>query len=253
MHMAELLLLGTGASLADGSREPTMLAVRGSATTLLIDCGANPVRQLQRLRVPLDSVDRLILTHSHPDHTSGFPLLVEMLWLARRTQPLPVHGPPETVDLARRVFAQWDTSKWAGLFALEWHPVPLKPNAPVAGTADFEVSAAPGAHSVPVIGLRIRDLQGGGIMAYSADGEPSAGVRGLAQDVDLLVHEATGAHSGHSTAEGAARLAREARARRLVLVHLAPLENDLEAQRKAAAEVFGGEVTIGHDLDRYTF
>ena len=251
--MAELLLLGTGASLADGSREPTMLAVRGAAGTVLIDCGSNPVRQLQRLAVPLATIDRLILTHSHPDHTSGFPLLVEMLWLAHRTQPLPVHGPPDTVDLARRVFAQWDTSQWTGLFELVWHPVPMEQNAPVAETPEFEITAAPGSHSVPVIGLRIRDKQGGGTMAYSADGEPSAGVRGLARGVDLLVHEATGAYPGHSTAEGAAQLARAAGARRLVLVHLAPLANDLEAQRRAATEIFGGEVAIGEDLARYQF
>ena len=107
--MTEILLLGTGSSLTDGSHEPTMLAIRGAATTTLIDCGANPIRQLQRLNVPLASIDRLILTHSHPDHTSGFPLLVEMLWLAGRRVPVPVHAPPDTAGLMRRVFSQWDT------------------------------------------------------------------------------------------------------------------------------------------------
>lgn len=251
--MAELLLLGTGASLGDGSREPTMLAVRGATTTVLIDCGANPVRQLQRLSVPLHSIDRLILTHSHPDHTSGFPLLMEMLWLAGRQRPLPVHGPADTVELARRVFAQWDTSGWAGLFELDPQPVALEPEQLVVLTPEFEIMASPGVHSVPVMGLRIRDLQGGGVMAYSADGEPSAGVLGLARGVDLLVHEATGAHPGHSTAVGAAQLAREARSRRLVLVHLAPQDYDLENWRLAAEAVFGRDVQIGNDLDRYTF
>lgn len=107
--MAELLLLGTGAALTDGSREPTILALRGEQSTVLVDCGANVVRQLQRLDVPLDSIERLILTHSHPDHTSGFGLLVEMLWLSGRQQPLPVHGPADAIDVARRLFAQWDT------------------------------------------------------------------------------------------------------------------------------------------------
>ncbi len=251
--MAELLLLGTGASLSDGSREPTMLAVRGAATTVLIDCGANPVRQLQRLSVPLDSIDRLILTHSHPDHTSGFPLLMEMLWLAGRRRPLPVHGPADTLDLARQVFDQWDTSGWAGLFDWVPQPVALTPDQPVAWTDEFEITASPGVHSVPVMGLRIRDLRGGGTLAYSADGEPSPGVRGLAQGVDMLVHEATGPHFGHSTAEGAAQLAREAGARRLVLVHLAPQDYDLESWRLKAAAVFGGEVYIGNDLEVYQF
>jgi ribonuclease Z len=251
--MSELILLGTGASLTDGSREPTMLAVRGAATTILVDCGANPVRQLQRLEVPLASIDRLILTHSHPDHTSGFPLLVEMLWLAGRRAPLPVHGPPDTVDLKQRVFSQWDTSGWKGLFALEWHLVPLEVGASVARTEEFEITAAPGRHSVPVMGLRFEAKQGGAVAAYSADGEPSAGVRWLARDADLLVHEATGNYPGHSTAEAAGALAREAGAKRLVLVHLAPLANNLEAQRQAAMRAFGGEVTLGQDLDRISF
>jgi ribonuclease Z len=246
-------LLGTAAALADGSREPTSLELRGPQTTILVDCGANPLRQLQRLGVPLESLDRLILTHSHPDHTAGFPLLVEMLWLARRQRPLPVHGPEDALDVARRVFAQWDTSGWKGLFELEWHSVPLAEAAPLVTTPEFEITAAPGRHSVPVIGLRVRAEQGGGLLAYSADGEPSAGVRGLAQGVDLLVHEATGDFPGHSTAEAAAGLARDAGARRLVLVHLAPQLADLPARLAAARALFGGEVHLGEDLASYAF
>ncbi len=252
--MAQLLLLGTGSALADGSREPTMLALRGATSTVVIDCGSNAVRQLQRLGVPLDSVERVILTHEHQDHTSGFPLLVEMLWLAGRHRPLPVHGPANAIDVVRRVSAQWDTQDWEGLPELHWHSVPLEVNAPVAVGADFEITAAPGQHGrVPVMGLRARDLRRGGVMAYSADGEPSPGIRALAQDVEILVHEATGNFPAHSTAEGAAELARAAGAKKLVLVHLAPLVNDLEAQRRAAQNIFGEDVYLGNDLDVYDF
>ena len=250
--MAQLLLLGTGAALTDGSREPTMLALRGATSTILIDCGSNPIRQLQRLNVPLDSIERLILTHSHPDHLSGFPLFVIMIWLAKRSRPLPIHGPADAIDVARRLLAQWDTS--AGLPELQWNVVPSELNAPIAVSADFEIKAAPGQHgSTPVIGLRARDLRGGGTLAYSSDGEPSSSIQALAQDVEILVHEATGNYPAHSTAEGAAQLAKAARARKLVLVHLAPLANDLEAQRRAAQEIFGEDVYLGNDLDVYNF
>ncbi len=252
--MSELLLLGTGAALTDGSREPTMLALRGPAATILIDCGGNVVRPLQRLGVPLASIERVILTHEHPDHTSGFALLVEMLWLSGRRAPLPVHGPAAALDTVRRAFAQWNTRDWAGLPALEWQPVPLEPGILIARGADFTLTAAPGTHgSTPVIGLRAEAHADGGTCAYGADGSPSAGIQALARGVDLLVHEATGAHPVHSTAEGAADLARAAGVRRLVLVHLNPLENDLEAQRVAAARRLGGPVFLGRDLDRYTF
>ena len=254
--MAELLLLGTGAALTvDGSREPTMLALRGQESTILIDCGSNPIRQLQRMQVPLDSVERLILTHSHPDHISGFGLLVEMLWLHCRPhcRALSVHGPADAIDVARRLFAQWDSREWLGMPALEWHEIPLMIGAPIATGSDFELVAAPGVHSVPVIGVRARDIHSGGVVVFSADGEPSPGVRALAQGADWLVHEATGAFPGHSTAEAAAELARAANARRLVLVHLADSPADLEARRQVAEQVFGDPVQLGRDLDRFKF
>jgi ribonuclease Z len=252
--MAELLLLGTGAALTDGSREPTMLALHGASSTVIIDCGGNAVRQLQRLGIPLDSIERVVLTHEHQDHTSGFPLLVEMLWLAGRREPLPVHGPARAIDIVRRVWEQWDTSDWEGLPELQWHAVPLEEGVRFATGADFDLTAAPGLHGqTPVIGVRAQDRHRGGVVVYSSDGSPSPGVRALAQGVDLLVHEATGLHPVHSSAEQAAEVARTAGVRRLILVHLSPLENDLAEQQAAAVRIFGGPVFLGQDLDRYEF
>lgn len=252
--MPELLLLGTGAALTDGSREPTMLAVRGAQSTIVIDCGGNAVRQLQRLGVPLDSIERVILTHSHPDHTSGLPLLVEMLWLSGRRAPLPIHGPAETMDVMQRVWKQWDTTAWKGLPELQWNSVPLEPLAPIATGAEFELSASPGTHGgTPVIGVRATEIATGRTLVYGADGNASASIQQLAYAADILAHEATGAHAVHSTAEQAATLARAAGAKKLVLVHLSPLENDLAAQQSAAQQIFGGSVLMGNDLDRFEF
>ncbi|MGE5602983.1 MAG: MBL fold metallo-hydrolase [Nitrososphaerales archaeon] len=252
--MAELLLLGTGAALNDGSREPTMLALRGDRSTVLIDCGSNVARQLQRLNVPLGSVERVILTHAHPDHTSGFALLIEMLWLGGLRGVLPVHGPAEALDTVRRAFSQWDTSGWEGVPQPEWIETPLEIGAPIATGRDFALTAAPGIHGrMQVIGVRAESLHGGGAMAYSADGSPSPGIQRLAQGVEVLVHEATGDFPTHSTPAGAAELARAAGVRNLVLVHLAPNRIDLKAAREAAAAIFQGPVLIGNDLDRIEF
>lgn len=249
--MSEVVLLGSGAALNDGSREPAMLALRGTQSTILIDCGSNPLRSLQRLGVPLDSIERLILTHSHVDHTAGFPLLILMLWLSRRQQPLPIHGPADTLDLAKRLLAEWDTRDWVGMAELEWYPTPLIEGTLVTDGIDFELRASPGVHTVPVIAVRARDKLTGRIAVYSSDGEPSPSVQKLASGADLLVHEAGGSFPGHSTAEGAAALARAAGVRQLLLVHLASGERDLEAQRATAERIFGGTVWVGRDLQRY--
>jgi ribonuclease Z len=252
--MAELLLLGTGAALTDGSREPTMLALRGETSTVLIDCGSNPVRQLQRLGVPVDSVERVILTHAHPDHTSGFALLLEMLWLGGLRGALPVHGPREAIETVRAAFSRWDTSNWDGMPEIEWRETPRETHALIAKGTDFELHSAPGKHGLmPVIGVWARDLHGGGTMAYSADGEPSPGIQTLAEGVDVLVHEATGPFPAHSTAAGAAILAKKAGAAKLILVHLAPNIVDLDSAQDEAASIFSGPVQLGNDLDRIAF
>lgn len=73
-------------------------------------------------------------------------------------------------------------------------------------------------------------LQKGRIVAYCTDTIYCRGAVELARDADLLIHEATFAEadealavrSTHSTASMAARVAKEARARRLLLTHFSP-------------------------------
>ncbi|NGQ94784.1 ribonuclease Z [Brevibacillus sp. SYP-B805] len=72
-------------------------------------------------------------------------------------------------------------------------------------------------------------------LAISGDTEPCANMIELARDADLLIHEATYAHSevelarrsGHSTAREAAEVASQAGAKGLILTHFSPrYEND---------------------------
>ncbi|MDW8327173.1 MAG: MBL fold metallo-hydrolase, partial [Anaerolineales bacterium] len=91
------------------------------------------------------------------------------------------------------------------------------------------------------------------VVVYGSDGSPSLEIQALAQGADILVHEATGLYPAHSSAEQAAEVARAAGVKRLILVHLSPLENDLAEQQAAAARIFGGPVFLGEDLERFEF
>ncbi len=251
--MAEVILLGTAGALGDGERDPTSLALVGaSGTIVIVDCGGNPLRQLQRAGGAIERVERLILTHAHVDHTSGLPLFLKMLWHAGRRDPLPIHGPAHTLDLCRQAVALWPSLRPAKLFELDWQTVSLTPGAPVADTADFTILAAPGTHTVPVIGLRVQDQHSGGVLAYSSDTEPDRAIRDLANGAKLLLHEANGGEH-HSTAEQAAEIAKDAGVGRLVLVHLKPQTGDLPERLAGAQATFGDAVLLGEDLQRFSF
>lgn len=220
--MATLHLLGTGAALSSPDRTTTMLAFEGVRSTIVVDCGGDVVQRLRAGGVDLDRIGALVITHEHADHVSGFPLFMEKIWLAKRRRPIPVLGPSAALDQARRIFEAFDTSGWKGLPEIQWRTVPLEEGATVWEDEHWRITASPGEHSVPVIGIRVEDLSDGGIVAYSSDTERSDVIARMAQGADILVHEATGDFRGHTSPQDAAHVARQAGVGRLILVHLPP-------------------------------
>lgn len=250
--MSTLHLLGTGAALSDPQRTTTMLAFQAQGSLIVVDCGGDVVQRLMEAGLPLEQIDALILTHTHPDHISGFPLFMEKIWLAQRRRPIPVYGLAETLELARRLFGCFDTSGWEGMPQIEWHEVPLEEGHTLLDNETWQITSSPGDHSVPVIALRVAAKRGGGSVAYSCDTAPSEAVRRLAEGAAILVHEATGDYEGHSSAADAAHIAAEAGVGRLLLVHLPP-SSHLNDDTLAAARQHFTALEKGEELGSYEF
>ena len=233
--------LGTGSALTSAERTTTMLAFASGTSFFLVDCGGDAVQRLQLAGLDAAATDAVVLTHEHPDHVGGFPLLIEKLWLLGRRTPIPVYGLAPTLAVARRLFEVFDTSGWKDLPPVEYHTVEATDGAAVFERSPFRVTAWPVDHPVLTVGLRVE--AGGRTAAYSCDTAPCAGVVALARGADLLVHEATGHLPGvHSSASEAATCAAEASVARLVLVHLPPVLPDLaEAHALFAATAFAEE------------
>jgi ribonuclease Z len=83
-------------------------------------------------------------------------------------------------------------------------------------------------------------------VVYSGDTRPCKEVTRLASGCDLLIHDSThhpddagnAEETGHSTSEGAAGVARDAGARRLVLYHISPRYEDVAPLLENARKVF---------------
>ena len=252
--MATLYLLGTGAAVSEPHRTTTMLAVENGVSLVVVDCGGDAWQRLLALDVDPSIFSALIVTHEHPDHVSGFPLFMEKLWLLGRRAPVPVYGIAPALAQAKRIHDAFDTASWRqeGYPDIEWREVAYRENAPVFTDEHWDISASPGVHGVPVVGLRVADKRGGGIVAYSCDTEAAGSIERLAAGADILIHEATGAHPGHAGAVEAAQVAHRAKARRLLLVHLPPAEQLDETVIQQAAQVFP-QTEKGVEGGRYTF
>jgi ribonuclease Z len=249
--MATVHLLGTGAGFSGPERTTTMLAFERDGRSIVVDCGGDAIQRLLASGVDPRGIDALIITHEHPDHVAGFPLFIEKIWLMGRRHPLPVYGIRPALDQARRTWEAFHTSGWEGVPEIQEHEVRLEPGAEVLSDARWHITAAPGIHGVPVIGLRVEDVAGGGICAYSCDTAVSADITEMSRGAHLLIHEATGTtQGGHCTYAQAAEVARDAGAGRLVLVHLpfGVTERDLDEARTIFPDV-----TLGVDGARHDF
>ena len=95
-------------------------------------------------------------------------------------------------------------------------------------------------------------------LAYVTDTRPCDGGRALAEDVDLLYHDATftdtlharAVETGHSTAREAAAVARDAGAARLLLGHISARYDDPAPLAAEAAAVFSRS-EVAEELRRY--
>ena len=238
-----LYLLGTGAAVSDPHRTTTMLAFATGKGLFAVDCGGDLIQRMLAAGLDPLRLDALVITHEHPDHVSGFPLFVEKMWLLGRRTPIPVVGPERALDVARRLFATFNTDGWEGLPELDYRPVSLEAGSLAWRDEAFTVTSSCVDHPVPTIGLRIAAADGA-VAAYSCDTSPTEAVVDLARGADVLVHEATGHQPGvHSSAEDAAEAARRAGAGRLLLVHLPPAlpEADLAAARATFPATKPGE------------
>jgi ribonuclease Z len=246
-----LIILGSCGGYPEPGRACSGYLVESGKTKIWVDAGTGTLGSLLRF-CPLDDLDVIMLTHLHPDHWTDLPIALHRLAVTSGGSietPIPVYGPEAALSQARRILESFDMTGWEGLPDIEWHEVPLREEAPVLEDADWRVTASPGEHSVPVIAVRI-EARGAGRIAYSADTGPVATVARLARGVDILVHEASGEFPGHSTMGEAARIAADARAGRLVLVHLPP---EPSASELAMARKRFDNLELGEDGARYRF
>lgn len=255
--MAQVILLGTGAGLSDAKRENTYLVVQGEQTSILVDCAGSPVQRLLKARVALDSIDHVILTHHHPDHLYGLPVLLMDLWLAGRKKVLHIHGLAETLRAARGMMRalEWDKWRTHGFFPVEFHRVARKGIGLIIVTPEFSVSATTVKHLLPTIALRVISSVSGKAIVYSSDTMVCESVVALAQNADILIHEATTideAMPGHSSARQAGAQGQRAGVKKLVLVHLPP-DGNVNAIHAAAAAEFNGKVVVCKDFKRFGF
>ncbi|OGO17060.1 MAG: hypothetical protein A2Z14_09135 [Chloroflexi bacterium RBG_16_48_8] len=251
--MPYVVLLGTSNAIPDPAHENTHLAVVTDERVILIDCVGSPNVRLLKAGISMKAITDLILTHFHPDHVSGVPLLLMNMWLEGREDPLRIYGLHHCLERIEDVMALYHWDKWPGFFPVAFHRLPEREYIQVLETNEVRIYSSPVRHLIPTIGLRIENVHGSGIVAYSCDTEPCPSVVRLARKANVLIHEATGFGAGHSSASQAGSIASDARAKRLLLIHYPNVDLDPESLIEQARETFEDDVALAEDFMQISF
>ena len=83
----DLAFLGTGSAFSAGRRSNLALLVEAASFRLLVEVGPAIVQQLARADTRPREIERLFVSHSHGDHSLGFPIFA----LNRLPAPPPLH------------------------------------------------------------------------------------------------------------------------------------------------------------------
>lgn len=250
--MPKLIVLGTAAAVPDERHDNTHLLLVGEERRVLVDCASNPVIRLRQIGIDVNSITDLIMTHFHPDHISGVPLLIMNMWLLGRSKPLNLYGLGHTVRLMGSLLDAFDWEDWQQ-FPVEIKRLPQKNMSLVLKANDFRVLSTPVNHYVPTIGLRIEFPRSGKVIAYTSDTAPTANVMWLAQGADVLLHEAAGEGVGHSSAAQAGEMARQAQVKQLYLIHYPVHGNDTSKLVEEAKTTFNGVVRLAEDFMEFEY
>lgn len=283
-------LAGTGSPLPDRKRKGVCTFVLAGKHLFIIDSGPGSTLNLELMRVPLDNIQAVLLTHVHSDHIGGLGELMLKAWTGgARTEPLTIIG-PEGVDSVVKGFNQAYSVDAGFRYA---HHGPAVANLAGAGgtsetikvfdenngtvvfqTGDLKVTAFLVDHRPvkPAFGYRF-DYKGRSVV-ISGDTLPCESLRRQAEGADLLLHEAlqpktlqiisqagitrskvlaqvaTDILTYHTFPEEAARIARDANVRHLVLFHIippTPMAFFNSAFIGDSRKYYDGPITVGVD------
>lgn len=246
--MTKLVILGSSNALSSRDNENTHMVLVGRERIVMVDCVNNPIHRLEQAGIDFLDVTELILTHFHPDHVSGVPLLLMDMWLRGRTKLLTIYGLHYTLDRMEQLMGLYSWESWPNFFPVAFHRLPDLENCTLLDCAEFRIASSPVHHLIPTIGLRFDFKTNQKSLVYSCDTEPCVEVVRLAQGADILIHEASGKTLGHSSAGQAGQVATQAEVGKLYLIHYptgAFSDGDLLAEARLH---YQGEVDLATDF-----
>ena len=258
-----MTILGCRSGMPANGQPSSGYLVASGAATILLDCGPGIATALGAVAAP-DELSAVIISHLHLDHCYDLLPVGKSLLTRKLRYPqagdapqqwadihaVPLHVPAGAAAVLERLAALFPVTTAPVLdrtFDLAFDVREYQPGTRFT-VGDMTVTLHQLRHSAPNCGIRVESPDG--CLAYTGDTGVTPELLPLAAGADLLLAEATltatdhGPH-GHLRAADAARAARDAGAKSLVLSHFPSAEPGwLLARRDEAVREFAGAIHL---------
>ncbi|MAG91533.1 ribonuclease Z [Candidatus Woesearchaeota archaeon] len=281
----QITFLGTSSMVPTKDRNQIAVFVSHDSDGVLIDCGEGTQRQFKIAGISLTKVTKVLISHWHGDHVLGLPGLMQTLSSSDYNSKLEIYGPVGTKKRIEKMFEAFvfdkklsfvvkdvksgvffENNKFQlGAYPLEHgvetlgfrfvekdkRKIDLKkvnkfniPHGPLLGKLqEGEIITLNGKKIDPD---DVTYIESGKKLAYITDTVLCDSCYKIADDVDLLISEATYSSKlagkseayGHMTAKQAAQLANKSNVKQLVLIHFSARYKNTQELEEDARNIF---------------
>ncbi|HEY3675349.1 MAG TPA: MBL fold metallo-hydrolase [Candidatus Tumulicola sp.] len=282
-----LTVLGSGGPFATPTRVSSgyVLSIDGKPRVLL-DAGGGIFQRIGQSGLDFSSLEQILLTHLHIDHTSDLGAIIMSMYMGERQTPIAITGPagrpgnddapenaspqPGVTEFVRLLFGRRGAWRYMNTFegfgiTVRDTPSDIRERAiysiPVDAALrelDVAVYAVAVPHGMmPAVAFRV-DC-GAESVVFSGDISTStASFIALAKDCSMLVHDCALPEGDvphgrlHAKPTAVGYTAQQSAARRLLLSHIMPLMEDrLEESLAIVRREYSGPVEVASDLQTY--
>jgi ribonuclease BN (tRNA processing enzyme) len=285
MSKNKVVLLGTkgGPRMEKGLSWSTCSVIEVEGHPYIVDCGLGVTRQFVEAGYSLSQVDNIFITHHHSDHNLEFGPLVHTLWTSGTSDHVSVYGPKGTQNLLNGFLKSLEID-----INVRIEDEKQRDLASIIKVSEISEGLVMEDERVKVTALKVvhgllencfafkfetKDKK----VVFSGDTIYFPPLIEFSKDADLLVHEVMLERGinvlaerlkkvkpnlidhlmiSHTTAEDAAKLAKEANVKHMVFNHYVPhIPKEFPNSEfvDAAKRVWDGKITAGYDLCEIDF
>jgi ribonuclease BN (tRNA processing enzyme) len=237
----KLTFLGTSGSVVTKARMCAGILFEDK----LIDVGFGVLTNLIRSGMKINTINEVYISHTHSDHIGDFTGLIWAMAGENRTEPLRVISSSSTASSLKSILKLQSTP-----------PAFVKFEINFARPEETNVRHLTTIHDPENLAYRFKADRGE--FVYTGDTAKFKDIAEFAKGCDLLIHDATfldGQESialitNHATAKEAGSIARDAGVGRLVLTHIAAVNDGSEPRYLEEAKAsFDGQILVARDND----